>query len=144
MITVGPNSTATGLSNLWCGKERNLIQCKTAQLWYRTAIGQFWGQALLGPDSSALCRSALCCTALLCSIHLWPALCSSKTSLVFSSAKETQSWWRESYTFRTREELAYIDRSPHPWLLIHLSSCKWGLHILPVWLVQKALPSWSE
>lgn len=39
------------------------------------------------------------------------------------------------------EGLAYIDKSPHQWFLIDSPLFKWGLQILAVWLVPKAL-SW--
>ena len=40
-------------------------------------------------------------------------------------------------------EPANMNRSLHPWSLIGLSSCKWGLQILTVGLVQRHCLDWS-
>lgn len=37
-MVISANSAPTGIPNLGCSKEVNLIQCKTVQLWYSTAV----------------------------------------------------------------------------------------------------------
>ena len=141
-MVVGANSKPPGIPNLGCSEEGNFICCKTAQLWYSTAVttARLWGSpgarplyrytALLSSSlvSSARGRSALCYAGLVCSAQL-PRDTSGVSALpgkLCSSA---------------RGELAYIDSSPHTWPQVSLSPSKWGLQILEVSLVQKAL-SW--
>lgn len=87
--------------------------------------------------------AGMLCTALVCPT-LWEGLLHSVPGghhQCFSSSRETQSLFlsrKENYAW---EELVYMDRSLYPWPLISPCSCKWGLQIPTVWLVQNAL-SW--
>lgn len=111
LMAVGSSSTPTGISNLGCGKEGNLIQCSqlscdpalllnssvvlqfsynTAWLWNSMAARRMrpLGQAPLQIDSSAwfwstLVCSSLLCLALLCSSLVCLLAFSRQPSLVF-------------------------------------------------------------
>ena len=115
----------------------------SAQLWSSTAVEQHGCEAALG--HGGLCSARL--------LHLcWPVLCQSLFLLCppllqwdfFSSSweKAVSVFGRKGeYTLQAREESAFIARSPNPWSLTGLSSCKWGLQIVTVWLVQQVLSS---
>ena len=129
----GIYSTPTGIPNLRCGEEENFIQCKTALLWYSTAVKTAQLQAALGPGGSRARKpwgqAPLCIdsSVLFLAVLLW------------SAPVLAGLLWSGKQAFTATGELAYIKRNPHPWPLIGLSSCKWGLQTLTVWLVQKAL-----
>ena len=70
-------------------------------------------------------------------------VCSALCQSALYSARETslQSYMeRESGLLQAKGELAFMDRSLHPWLLISPSSSKWDHQILTAWLVQNVLP----
>ena len=79
--------------------------------------------------------------ALLCSLMVCSALARPPPS--FSSTGKMQSSVEKETVLSGAEgsSLLCIERRHHPWSLIRLSSCKWGLQILAVLLVQMAL-SW--
>lgn len=122
-----------------CKKSSTMLwlNCKTARLWNNIAVRRPWGQAVLGPDASLarqLSSPISCADAARC---LWWFIFS------FSALTwETQSsvlGGKGMCALQARGELTYIDKSPHPWFLISLSSCNQELQILTVWLVPKAL-----
>lgn len=137
--TNGINSSPTGIPNLGCYEEWNFIQfkklnCDTLRLWNN---GRPWGKAALGQGSSPAKQLCLC---LLFSALVHRVIFGVSSS---TAAKERQSMKRESALSEPERELTYIDRSPCPWSLIGLSSCKWKLQVLAVSLVQKPCPDWS-
>lgn len=86
-------------------------------------------------DSSALVWFSPPCSAPLCSILLWWDLFN-----VSAPARETVFGGKRKCILWAGGWLTCIEVSV-PWSLIGSSSYKWGLQILTVWLVQKAL-SW--
>ena len=153
-MVIGVKSIPTGIPNVRCSEEANFIQCKIAILWYKIALWYNSSIVILGLGHSVarlLCStlpvwSTLHCAGLLPSALVRHLQC-------FNSAREIQSLvFSGKCTLWAREELDYIDRSPYPWSLVGLSTCKWSLQILTVWLVQTALfwlvrinhSDWSE
>ena len=134
---------------MWLWRQHS---CGRAQLWYsmavktawpwnssnviehsyknRMAMRQLWGQASLQLDSTA---------PLLAGPLWWDifGVSAQPGKRCLQSLVERKN----SCAPRARGELIYINRSPCPWSLINLSSCKWGLQIHILRLVQKAL-SW--
>ena len=160
-----------GLSTVWanrhiCGvvKEDTLFSAivilngcekqpsyRTDQLWYSKALRQPWGQVALGPGPSPtglLCSAQWSALSLLfCSILaslLWPALARHFGVSVRAGKSSLRSGWKGECASRARGELTYVDRNPCPWYLTGLSSYKWRLQILAVWLVQRYCPGWWE
>lgn len=138
-----------GILSLRCCEEAKLIQCKRAQWWNSTAgeqlncdawlwgsprAKQSWGQAPLLLGTSAQLWADLLCFVPRRSLQQFSCSYSQETVAI-------SFWWERMFSSRTRWQLAYIDRSLHPWFLIGLSSWEWGLQILTVCLVQKEL-SW--
>ena len=80
------------------------------------------------PVCFALPWSALVCSGLCWFIPLWWDIFGVSAQLEESELSEPEGRW-------------HVDRSQIPRFLIGLSSCKWGLQILAVWLLPKAL-SW--
>lgn len=137
-ILLSANSSIVIQHNCENSKAVKQLNSIIGQLWNSTAEEQHGCEkALFQVDSSAL----LCL--------LW----SSETSLMFQlqcfssrqKNKVSSIWWKGSVLWDTGE-LTYIERNPHLWSLIGPPSCKWGLQILTVWLVQKALSRlvWME
>lgn len=59
LMVIGTNSVPTGIPTLGCGEEGNVLQCEKlhcdwATAWGSTAVRQFWGDAPLWLDNSAL------------------------------------------------------------------------------------------
>lgn len=122
--------------SLGCGEEGNFIKCKQLncdivryEKSLAVAMRQTWGEAALRWAPLQLC-SALLCTGQSAPFCL---LCSGESSSVFQarlllcfSFSSSQGntifslWWANW----ARGGLTYIDRSPCPWFLIGLSSCR--------------------
>ena len=95
---------------------------------------------------SGLLPSTLHRSALLCHLSKSATLCSLVTQLQSQTEGNTvfPHWWKgkvHSWSQKGTDLPAYIHRNPCPWFLTCLSLWKWGLQILRVWLVEKAL-SW--
>lgn len=136
-----------GICSLRCCEEAKLIQCKTAQwrnstageqlncdpwLWGSPKAKQPWDRAPLQLGTSAQLWSALLCFAPRRGLQRFSCSYSQETVVI-------SFWWKRTFPTRTKWQLAYTDRSLHPWSLIGLSSCEWGLQILTVCVVQKEL-----
>ena len=91
-MVIGTNSVPTDIPNLGCSEEGNLIQYKTAQLWYSMSVRQPWDQPAFQLGSSA---AAPWCSALV--KHLW---------CLTSTRKHSLQWGK--WASQARGELAYI------------------------------------
>ena len=98
-----------------------------------------WGPSLARQLSSALPRFVPLKQDI--STVLW----SQERSPVFSSSQVNTVFGRKgTHALWDRGELSYGERSTHPWSLTGPFSCRWGLQILTVWLVQKHCPGCRE
>ena len=108
------------IPSLGCGEEGNLIQCKTAQLWYSMSVKQPWDQAPRWLDSPLIHMGLLCAVTVFSVLHwrftlLWWDSLSSFREMQYSvfGGKGKCTLW-------ARGELVYTDRRPRPWSLIGL------------------------
>ena len=119
------------------------MSVKTAQLWSRwiaiqqgcknsMAGRQPWDQGHLWLDSSALPCAGF---------HSVPVR---HLQDFRSSCWGNSLQWKGKVLSEPLGDLTYTDRSHYRWSLIGLSSNKWGLQILSVWMVQMHCSNWSE